>query len=157
LFLDIDDHSLNFLNKQCIMPEGSILSPLLYLIYENGIPNSCRVNKLTSSLVLYRLQNLSHTLIKATNVIKYLTNMYSNHYYLDHASLRNIFPAHLIKCSYSFMMSQTHRKLDGLIFCMKLGARLILPIDYQCALFPKYGTTSFIHYLRIWLVQNSSK
>jgi hypothetical protein len=46
-FVDIDGHSSILLNIQCGVPQGSILGPLLYLIYVNDIPNSCNGNILS--------------------------------------------------------------------------------------------------------------
>ena len=46
-FVEIDGYSSSLLNIQCGVPQGSILGPLLYLIYVNHIPNSCNGNILS--------------------------------------------------------------------------------------------------------------
>jgi len=43
-FVEIDHHKSNLLPIQCGVPQGSILGPLLYLIYVNDIGNSCTEN-----------------------------------------------------------------------------------------------------------------
>ena len=46
-FVEIDNNKSNPLPIQCGVPQGSILGPLLYLLYVNDICNSCKGNILS--------------------------------------------------------------------------------------------------------------
>ena len=78
-FVDIDGHSSSLLNIQCGVPQGSILGPLLYLIYVNDIPNSCNGNILSfaDDTTLYMSNsNLPALFLEANQTVNKLFNWF---------------------------------------------------------------------------------
>ena len=71
-FVDIDGHSSSHVNMQCGVPQGSILGPLLYLLYVNDISKSCRGNILSfaDDTTLYMSNsNLNELFLEANSTI----------------------------------------------------------------------------------------
>ena len=74
-FVDIDENSSNNVNMQCGVPQGSILGPLLYLLYVNDISKSCRGNILSfaDDTTLYMSNsNLNELFLEANSTINEL-------------------------------------------------------------------------------------
>ena len=74
-FVDIDGNSSNNGNMQCGVPQGSILGPLLYLLYVNDISKLCRGNILSfaDDTTLYMSNsNLNELFLEANSTINEL-------------------------------------------------------------------------------------
>jgi hypothetical protein len=69
-YVEIDNHKSNMCKIECGVPQGSILGPLLYLIYVNDISQSTQANILSfaDDTSLYLSHRDIHTLFEKANV-----------------------------------------------------------------------------------------